>query len=514
MQISVSENNVNFEPVDVSNATEFLEYALSCNWSPSIFRDNYRNLKNFISADFIGVDIDNDEAVTMSLAEAVEAFREYKHLIMPSKSHRKEKNGKIKDRYRVLLFLTRPITEEAEYYATWFSLQTRWPAIDPSCKDPSRFYYPSTECVSKNMKGKTIDPVLPSIDSVVSAQDTISTPILPEIQSFGEGELARKTLKFMLSGARPGNRHRELYKAARDYHQNNFTREKFLSDLQDMITRTGNWNTKKPTAKDIGTIDDAFSKEPKHSARFVYERALLFEPVSEVLNSEEQFEWLVDGLLSVGGVSIIAGDPKAGKSTLIRQLARCISRGERFLDRKVKTGLVLYTALEEQRALLKDQFKALGVTGEDNIRIHVGSPLSRAILETLEDELMDNQVKLLVIDTFLLGLRIKEPNSYAEVNEALTPFRDLARDSGTHIMFVHHTNKSGMGSNAISGSKAIHGAVDCAMIMQSMGKKRLFTTNGRGVRPFYNHELIFHSKNQTYELGEPGGFNEDRDNNF
>lgn len=505
MQISVGKDAVHFHPIEVKNVTEFLDHALTKNWSPSIFKNNYRNKENFLKAEMIAIDIDNDESQKMSLEQAIHEFKDYKHLIMPSRSHQKLKNGEVKDRFRVLLFLTRPIETEQEFYATWFSLQERWPAIDPSCKDPSRFFYPSTECVSKNMKGKTIDPVEPKPSNEV---DKISESSNEPSDGF-HGELSRKTLKFMLDGARPGNRHRELYKAARDYHQNNYPKERFIADLEAMIQRTGNWAQDHISAKDRTTIDDAFRVDPKHAARYAFEKALLFEPVSEVLNSTEKFEWLVDGLLSVGGVSILAGDPKAGKSTLVRQLVRAVSRKERFLGRKVKQGQIYYMALEEQRSLLKNQFRALGINENDAIKIHVGSPLSADILESLEEELSKEQVALLVIDTFLLGLRIKEPNSYSEVNDAITPYRDLARDTGTHILFIHHTNKTGIGSNSISGSKAIHGAVDCAMILKAYGKERIFSSNGRGVKPFVEHQLLFDDNTQTYCLGQSGGFNDE-----
>lgn len=510
MQISIGENNVHFSPVEIKKVNEFIELATSKNWAPAVFKDNYRKKENFLRADVIALDIDNDESVKMTIEEAKQAFADYKHVIMPTRNHQKEKNGEVKDRFRVLLFLSRPITSEAEYYSTIHELHKQFPAADPACVDPSRLFYPSTDCVSYSTKGKVIDPIEPQL--TVPANQI--TAVLEPGDVIYRGELSRKTLKFMLEGARPGSRHRELYNACRDYHQNGYSKEEFIRHLSDMIERGGNWAQKKLSAKDLSTIDDAFRVDPKHAARESYQRAFIFEPISEVLNCEESLDWLVEEFLSVGSISIIAGDPKAGKSTLIRQLAKSVCRGEPFLGRKVKQGTVFYTALEEHRPLLKKQFRQIGITENDPIRIHVGSPIGRDTLATLEDELSENEVALLVIDTFLLGLKIKEPNNYSEVNEALTPFRDLARDTGTHIILVHHNNKSGMGANAISGSKAISGAVDCFMVFQSIGRRRFLTTGGRGIKPFYDHELIYQEDKLTYVLGEPKGFDDEDNGSF
>lgn len=505
MQISISTNNTAFKPVTVSKLEEFGKLTQEFNWSPGLYKDNYRNKANFLLCECVGLDIDNDEDVKMSLEEARETFKDYKHIIIPSKSHRKEKNGEIKDRYRVILFLSTPITDEAVYNATWQSLQNQFPAIDPACRDTCRFYYPSRSIVSSNMKGKPVDPVSP-VETAVDRAILETAGVAPVLESQG-GELSRKTLKFMHQGARPGQTHRELYLSCRDYHQNNFSEEQYVKDLSAMITRTGNWPHSKLTAKDLTTIKDAFSKDPKHEARYGYQRALIWESVGDILESEETFEWLCDGLLQVGGISIISGSPKKGKSTLIRQLSLAIARGKPFLGRKTKKGTVRIMAFEEQRALLKKQLKAAGVTNEDAIQMHVGSPLSQNVIETLEDDL--DGVDLLVCDTFQLGLRIKELQNYTEVNDAITPYRDLARATGTHIVFVHHSNKSGVGSNSVSGSKGIAGAVDTVMLFQDIGKKRFLSTEGRGVKPFYQHQLIYDEKTEFYTLGKVGGFDED-----
>ena len=59
---------------------------------------------------------------------------------------------------------------------------------------------------------------------------------------------------------------------------------------------------------------------------------LEFITLGELLASDdEECLWTVDGLLPEGGLSILVGKPKCGKSTLARNLALCVARGRPFL---------------------------------------------------------------------------------------------------------------------------------------------------------------------------------------
>ena len=86
--------------------------------------------------------------------------------------------------------------------------------------------------------------------------------------------------------------------------------------------------------------------------RFTELKALLKEP-------EEDRPWLVDGLLPMAGFSIVGAKPKVGKSTLARNLALTIARGETFMDRKTAQGPVVYLALEEKRSEVQRHFQRM-----------------------------------------------------------------------------------------------------------------------------------------------------------
>src|SRR5262245_14100822 len=60
-----------------------------------------------------------------------------------------------------------------------------------------------------------------------------------------------------------------------------------------------------------------------------------------------QHQWIVQKLLRSSGLSLLAGKPKSGKSTLARQLAVSVARGVPFLGRPTRVAPVLYVALED-----------------------------------------------------------------------------------------------------------------------------------------------------------------------
>lgn len=163
--------------------------------------------------------------------------------------------------------------------------------------------------------------------------------------------------------------------------------------------------------------------------RFTELNVLLMEP-------EEDRPWLVDGLLPMAGFSIVAAKPKVGKSTLARNLALTIARGETFMDRKTAQGPVVYLALEEKRSEVQRHFQRMGALTEPVI-VHVGAAPEEAVNELTLAIALHKPV-LAIIDPLLKLVRVTNANDYAEVSRVLEPLIELARSSGCHLLCVHH----------------------------------------------------------------------------
>ena len=111
------------------------------NYSAGIFKNNYRNADNYLNySDMIILDIDDGKTIE----EARNIFEPFDYIIATTKSHQKEKNGVICDRFRVLLPTEKPITlNKVEYSKMMKEVYKDFPFVDQVCCDSSRFFFPS-----------------------------------------------------------------------------------------------------------------------------------------------------------------------------------------------------------------------------------------------------------------------------------------------------------------------------------------------------------------------------------
>jgi AAA domain/Bifunctional DNA primase/polymerase, N-terminal len=181
---------------------------------------------------------------------------------------------------------------------------------------------------------------------------------------------------------------------------------------------------------------------------------------------DEAHTWVVDQRLPSAGLGLLAGKPKAGKSTAARCLALAVARGKPWLGFATTQGPVVYLALEEKRAEVRQHFRGLGATAEDPIFILCSSaPLDA--LARLRREAEQRRPVLIIIDPLFRLVRVDDGNDYATMTAALEPLMVLARETGAHVLLVHHLGKGERaGADAILGSTAILGAVDTALLMR------------------------------------------------
>ncbi len=217
---------------------------------------------------------------------------------------------------------------------------------------------------------------------------------------------------------------------------------------------------------------------------------------------DEEISWVVEGLLPSSGLSGEIGKPKAGKTTLVRNLVLCVARGEPFLDRATVQGPVIYLALEEKLSEVKKHFKDMGATGDEPIHIHAASAPQNALVE-LKQIIDSYKPVLVIIDPLFLLVRVKDGNDYAEVYGALEPIKNLARESGAHILCVHHSRKGGAdGGDQILGSTAILASFDTALILNRTERYRTLSSIQRYGVDLQETVLNFDTETRTFSLGD------------
>jgi hypothetical protein len=217
-------------------------------------------------------------------------------------------------------------------------------------------------------------------------------------------------------------------------------------------------------AHDVGS-SRAEGRLGETSLQFTSMSELLAEPLTDV-------QWLVEGRLSAGGISLLAGKPKSGKSTLARALALAVARGEPFLGWTTSQGAVAYIALEDKRDEIRAHFEAQGATGDEPLWLFVGTAPGGAVAQ-LRDYAFRERPRLIVIDTIFRFARVRDTNDYAVMTAALEPVLAIARETGAHVLLVCHAKKGDTrGGDAILGSTALFGTVDTALILSRNEQRR------------------------------------------
>lgn len=226
-------------------------------------------------------------------------------------------------------------------------------------------------------------------------------------------------------------------------------------------------------------------------------------PLSDLLNEpEENVPWALDGILPAGGSSLLAGKPKAGKSTLARNIALAVARGELFFNRATAKGRVIYLALEEKRAKVRSHFRQMGATGAEPIEI-LAAPAPAQPLGMLRSSLAQEATALVIIDTMQRFAHIGDLNDYAHVSAALEPIHDLAREFGCHILVVHHLRKSEASElgDVVLGSQAFSGAVDTLLGIRRRDRVRTLQSLQRYGEDLPERVLQFDSARGVLTLG-------------
>ena len=238
----------------------------------------------------------------------------------------------------------------------------------------------------------------------------------------------------------------------------------------------------------------SFAEKPKHKSSFT-SLADLFE------TPDQEVEWIVEDLLPSGGFSLLIAKPKAGKSTLVRQLALAISRGIPFLGRKTYSGLTLYIALEEKESEVKNHFKLMGATGNEQLGVYVGITPEESIF-WLKNEIINSKPVLVIIDTLFRFVSITDINDYAKVTKALDPILAIARENNVHILGLHHGSKrGGEDGDGTLGSTAIFGSADTQITLIKKGDQRTIETRQRYGVDLEKTILNFNPSTKSFNVG-------------
>ena len=197
---------------------------------------------------------------------------------------------------------------------------------------------------------------------------------------------------------------------------------------------------------------------------------------------DEAVPWLVDNRIAKSTVSAIAGPPKSGKSSLLRQLALAVAGGTRWLGNECNQHAVVFLSVEDNRRQATAHFRHMEADAGAPLHVHTGPPPDPELISTDEwvERLIDrydakllvveNFAKLLVVENFAKLVSVDDWNDYGTVTAALRPYDAIASVTGCAIIIGLHVRKSALRKLADGLARAVSHGLE---VMSSSGPKNV-----------------------------------------
>ena len=210
-------------------------------------------------------------------------------------------------------------------------------------------------------------------------------------------------------------------------------------------------------------IDDPQPAQPTKKERYEILTAAHFsEP-------QPPIDWTVDGLISAGSVNVVFGEPGAGKTWALFDLALSVAMGEPWLGMTTTRGPVLIIDEESGKRRLSRRMgeamrghdagadvpiMAVSLAGFD-----LGKPNDYGEIYNL---IKSTGARVVIIDALADIMPGRDENAVKDTAPIFLSLRKIAEDTQAAIIVIHHANKTG----GYRGSSAIKGAIDLLLSVE------------------------------------------------
>ncbi|MGI5827140.1 MAG: DNA repair protein RadA [Patescibacteria group bacterium] len=185
-------------------------------------------------------------------------------------------------------------------------------------------------------------------------------------------------------------------------------------------------------------------------------REIKSDQLPRLRTSLSEVDGVLGGGLVPGSLTLLAGEPGIGKSTLVAQMASAL--GKTATDKK--SPAVIYASGEESARQVKDRFDRLG-SSLDNLRF-----ISETNIEKIIATATKANPQLLIIDsiqTVYSALIPSEAGSLNQIRAAAVKLLELAKGNGVTVMMVGHITKDGQ----VAGPKSLEHIVDTVVYLEA-----------------------------------------------
>ena len=254
-----------------------------------------------------------------------------------------------------------------------------------------------------------------------------------------------------------------------------------LTDKQDVYDWMVAGGTRDRLAE-IAAATPVLSDAPDVQDNVQEERPDVFDVYDvHYLRNMPPVEWLVDGLLTKHGFSVLYGPPGAGKSFLAIDIALSVAYGKAWHDCATQQGAVLYIAGEGVGGLGK-RIKAWQahhkLTADvpfyvlpTAVRFREPEDVER-LLRTIDS--LDTKFSAVFVDTVARALLGGDENSATDMGMFVDACETVKRHAGCAVIGIHHSGKDA--TRLMRGSTALTGAVDASIKISKLEETVTLTT--------------------------------------
>ncbi len=225
---------------------------------------------------------------------------------------------------------------------------------------------------------------------------------------------------------------------------------------------------------------------------------LLFENAQGLFDREYPATvWLVNGLITAGGIAVIATEPKAAKTWAATEVALAVSTGTKaFGHYETTKGPVAYFYAEDIGQSIRNRLRALAKArgidprvAAENLHVEprgsyidLTKPTDIALIVASVRKI--GTISLLVLDP-LRDIHTGEENSADSMAPVMKHLKILSNILSCTVLFIHHSNKGNgdgkrnkRGGGRMRGSNVIWGSLDSALYFDGL--------SGNGENQFTN----------------------------
>ena len=190
----------------------------------------------------------------------------------------------------------------------------------------------------------------------------------------------------------------------------------------------------------------------------------------EFFDPRPPIEWIIDGVIAAGTLSVFFGDAGSKKTWALLDMAACVLHGQDWLNFKTTKKSVLYVDEDMGKSDLDNRGEMVwrGHSLPANPFMFYTSLESIDLGNIVDQGIFEHMIRtanagLVIVDIFRNVIPGRDENSSKDLQPVLFALRKISEKTRAAIVLIHHENKS----KGYSGSTAIKGSVDLMVQVES-----------------------------------------------